>query len=222
MFSGSKLSDLELTLLCLVAEGARYGSEIERLIAERGVREWLNIGSASFYYVLTRLEGQGLLLRGVNGSADQAVYQITDAGRGVVQTAVADLLCQPRSLSEGFAVGLANIGVLKPHQALRALIRHRDSLVRRLNSAESHWAERSGENAPDAASPYEAFYTHGIAVMRAELEWLNHYIEVWRERYPTADRDETGEHSSSPPTEHHHLTEDSDRGKQLQKLKKPK
>ena len=122
--SGAMLSDIELTLLSLVAEGARYGVEIERMVDERGLREWLNVGSASFYYIITRQEGQGLLTRVANGDAEHAVFQITDAGRGVVQTAVADLLRQPRSLSGGFAVGLANIGALKPRQVYHALLQH--------------------------------------------------------------------------------------------------
>jgi DNA-binding PadR family transcriptional regulator len=52
------LSDVELTLLSLVAEGPRYGSEIEQLIERRGLREWLIVGRDSFYYILYRLEQQ--------------------------------------------------------------------------------------------------------------------------------------------------------------------
>lgn len=216
--SGTMLSDVELTLLSLVAEGARYGAEIERLIDERGLHEWLNVGSASCYYVLTRLEAQGLLTRAANGSAEQAVFQITDAGRGVVQTAVADLLREPRSLSGGFVVGLANIGALKPRQAYHALLQHREALSRRLQTAETRWSERQSA----ASIPDEAMYTHSLAVMRAELDWLNGFIAAWSQRHPAVEREETSEQPSSAPTQHHRPTVAADQGKHIQKIKRPK
>ncbi len=212
------LSDTELTLLSLVAEGARYGTEIEAMIDERGLRDWLNVGSASFYYILSRLEHQGLLTRAANGDPEKAVFQITDAGRGVVQTAVADLLRQPRSLSEGFAVGLANISVLKPTHAYRALLQHQEALAHRLEATETIWAQHQQA---EASSSYEPLYTHAIAVMRAELDWLTAFIATWRERHPVIEHDETSEQSSGAATEHHRPTVDSDRGKQIQKIRRP-
>jgi len=226
--SGSMLSDAEVTILSLVAEGPRYGSEIEEVIAKRGLREWLIVGSVSFYYILDRLEQQTLITRRLDpvlpGPA-HTVFQITDAGRGVVQTAVSDLLRQPRSLADSFAIGLANIGALKPQQAYRALLQHHEMLTHRLQMAETLWArhQEAVQAAQESHSEgVQALYTHGIAVMQAELDWLNGFIEEWRVRHPAVAREETSEIDTSATTPLHHPTLKADEGKQLQKIKRPK
>lgn len=219
------LSDIELTILSLVAEGARYGEEIEQIIERRGLREWLTVGSASVYYVLARLAQQELIARtppepAANDShPPRVVYQITDAGRGVVQTAVADLLSEPRPLGGGFTLGLANIGVIKPRQVYRALIQHQDRLAQQLEAAESLWARRLRDETPSEG--VAALYTHGIAVMRAELDWLGTFITGWRDRYPAVEREETGEHPSAAPTQISRSTRDLDAGKKIQRIKRP-
>ena len=55
------MTNAELTILSLVAEGPRYGYEIQSLIDERELRDWLAIGSSSIYYVLNKLESQHML-----------------------------------------------------------------------------------------------------------------------------------------------------------------
>jgi DNA-binding PadR family transcriptional regulator len=215
------LNDVELTILSLVAEGARYGAEIQQLIEARGLREWLTVGSASVYYILARLERQELLTASGDPDPAKMTYQITDAGRGVVQTAVADLLRQPRALGESFALGLANIDVLKPRHVFRALTQHRDLLTRRLEATEAIWVRRQQDETP--SDGLRALYTHGIAIMQAELSWLATFIDDWRQRYPAVERDETGEMSGSgAQTQVHHPTADADRAKQMQQLKRPK
>jgi DNA-binding PadR family transcriptional regulator len=219
----STLSDVELTILSLVAEGPRFGSELEQLIELRGLREWLIVGSASIYYVLGRLEQQELLTSSPqNGKPDQArtVYQITDAGRGVAQTAIADLLCQTRPLGQGFSLGLANCGILKPTQVYNSLIQHRDRLTHQMHSAEKVWERRQREEMPTDGT--EALYTHGLAVMRAELEWLMHFIEDWRVRHPSIERDDTHSTDEHAQTLVHRPTVKADQGGQLQKIKRPK
>ncbi len=219
--SGTMLNDVELTILSLVAEGTRYGAEIQQLIESRGLRDWLTVGSASVYYILARLERQELLTASGNSDPAKMIYQITDAGRGVVQTAVADLLRQPRALGESFALGLANIDVLKPRQVFRALSQHRDLLMRRLEATQATWARRQQDESPSEG--LRALYTHGIATMQADLDWLTAFIDDWRKRYPAVERDETGEMpSGGGQTQIHHPTADADRAKQMQQLKRPK
>ena len=221
--SGSMLSDVELTLLSLLAEGPRYGREIEHLIELRGLREWLIVGRESFYYILQRLEQQELLTRTQRADSpepEHTIYQITDAGRGVVQTAVSDLLCQSRSLGESFAIGLANLGALKPQQVYRSLIQHHESLTHRLHVAETVWARHQKE--ARASESTRALYTHGIAVMQAELDWLTTFIEQWRKDHPVVDRDEAREDNDRTQTPLHHRTIDADAGKKIQKLKRPR
>ena len=221
--SGSMLSDVELTLLSLVAEGPRYGKEIEQLIELRGLREWLIVGRDSFYYILERLEKQELLTRShPPGSVEPAhiIYQITDAGRGIVQTAVSDLLCQSRSLGESFAIGLANLGALKPQQVYRSLLQHHESLTHRLQIAETVWARHEKESR--ASESTRALYTHGIAVMKAELDWLTTFIEQWRNDHPVVERDEVRDDNERTQTPLHHRTIEADEGKKIQKLKRPR
>ncbi len=221
--AGSALSDVELTILSLVSEGPRYGSELEQMIELRGLREWLKVGSASIYYILGRLEHQELLTSTLQTGKDglaRTVYQITDAGRGVAQTAIADLLCQTHPLGQGFALGLANCGILKPAQVYNALVQHRDRLTHQLHAAEVLWERRQREETPSEGTA--ALYTHGIVVMQAELGWLTQFVEDWHKRHPNIERDEVHPAADQTQTPIHRHTVAMDQGRQLQKLKRPK
>jgi DNA-binding PadR family transcriptional regulator len=224
----SMLSDIELTILSLVAEGARYGAEIEQQIELRGVREWLTVGSASVYYTLGRLEQQELVSSAAqNGETDlsRTVYQITDAGRGVAQTAVADLLCEPRVLGGSFALGLANSSILKPTQVELALTQHLERLTNEFQATQAFWARRQRDAQPPGDN-IRALYTHGIAVMQAELDWLTAFIDDWRLNHPVEvdvahmPADDTGDVSVAK-TILHRPTDSLDQGKQMQQLKRP-
>ena len=43
------MTDAELTILSILAQGPRFGHEIQQIIDERGLREWLAIGFSSVY-----------------------------------------------------------------------------------------------------------------------------------------------------------------------------
>jgi DNA-binding PadR family transcriptional regulator len=216
------LSDLELALLSLIAEGSRYGYEIEAAIDERGLRDWLTVGSASFYYVLRRLEHQALITRTSNADVapEQDVYCISEAGSGVLQTAIVDRLRQPPPLGAGVELALAALHVLKPAQVYTALARRRVELRAAISSDELALASR------DPLDVTVALYAHRITLMRAEIDWLDDFISTWRSRYPAVeqeaadagDNDLAGENVRTqvhPPTS-------PDRAKQMQSLRRPK
>ena len=48
------------------------------MIELRGLREWLTVGSASVYYILTRLEQQELLTRTQRADSDPGAHGLPD------------------------------------------------------------------------------------------------------------------------------------------------
>jgi DNA-binding PadR family transcriptional regulator len=222
------MTEAELTILSLVAEGPRYGYEIQQIIDDRGLREWLAIGFSSIYYVLNKLENQKMLtsqLRAEGRGPARKIYQITEAGRGVLQTAVSDLLRQPRSLGSGFELGLANMTTLKPEQVYKVLTYHHDDLKRQLDLVEKSWQRHQDGDAPEVADHIRALYTHSIAIMHAELVWLNEFIEDWCKRYPAVKSIDPDKLRQDDPhiaetVVHRHTTPDP--AKMIQRLRRPK
>src|SRR5436190_22846340 len=115
------MTDAELAILSLLAEGPSYDHDINDTIEARGLRRWTAIGNSSMYYVLEKLEKQGLVER-ISEQFGHRRFQISPAGSGVLQTAVADLLSIPHSFDKAFELGLANLHVLKPSQVRSALL----------------------------------------------------------------------------------------------------
>lgn len=225
------MTDAELTILSLVAEGPRYGYELQQIIEERGLREWLAIGFSSIYYILNKLERQNMLvseMRYAGPGPARKVYQITEAGRGVLQTAVSDLLRRPHTLGTGFELGLANLSALTPRQVYRVLAEHLVELDQRLEAAEKTWA-RHQDGEQGVQHHIRALYTHSIAVMQAERVWLAAFLADWRERFPAAAHDSSsppaqlnsGVENAPAPTAHHRRTTPSDPAKMIQRLKRP-
>ena len=152
-----------------------------------------------------------------------SLYTITDAGQGILQTAVSNLLSQPRSLGSGFELGLANIHALKPHQVYRELRHHRDDLTYQLLQVESSWARRKGDG-DDIAENITALYTHSIAMMKAQITWLENFIDEWEARYPDVEKTDKKRTDENPHAKVTRMGEPTtiNRAKMLQKLKRPK
>jgi DNA-binding PadR family transcriptional regulator len=220
------MTDAELTILSLVAEGAQYGHQIQQIIDERGLREWITVGFSSVYYILNKLEEKKLVssnLQMEGGRLAHKAYTLTPAGRGVLQTAIADLLRQPRSLGTGFELGLVNLSVLTPGQVYEVLSYHHHDLAYRLQAVEQSWEESQQNNGDHVNDHIQALYTHSIALMTAELAWLTDFLAHWKQRYPAVDRsgsiENTDDDSSAVTQVHFNRTHDP--AQMIQRLKKP-
>ena len=60
-YSDPGINEREAAILGLLWEKPLYGYTIEKIIEERGMRHWTDIGFSSIYYVLKRLESRNLL-----------------------------------------------------------------------------------------------------------------------------------------------------------------
>ena len=73
----------EAAILGLLCEKPLYGYTIEKIIGERGMRHWTDIGFSSLYYVLKRLESRNLIVsscRQQENKPSRKVYTITLEG----------------------------------------------------------------------------------------------------------------------------------------------
>jgi DNA-binding PadR family transcriptional regulator len=178
------MTDAELAVLSIVAEGPIHGYDIQTVIAQRGLRAWTNIGVSSMYYVLEKLERQGLIESQDGRDTEDAArrrYRITPAGFGVLQTAVADLISTPREAAVGFELGLANLRVLRAAQIRTAFIAYRQELMSRLAQAHERQRVLKESHAPFNV---DAMLDHHIAMLQAELEWIKAFIETWEAQVP--------------------------------------
>ena len=222
------MNEAELTLLSLLSESPRYGHELQALIEERGLREWITIGFSSIFYLLNKLEKHGLIVGETYSDASgmpRKRYTLTEAGSGVLQTAVADLLRQPHALGSGFELGLANLHILKPAQVFRVLTHHRSDLRQRYATIEQSY-QRHQREAGTAIDPISALYTHSLTVMGAELTWLDNFLQEWVQRYPGADR--SAEKPATAETKNAHTAAtvsirrtSPDVAKRLQRIRRP-
>src|SRR5215510_5511948 len=136
------MTDAELTILSMLAQGPRFGHEIQQIIDERGLREWLAVGFSSVYYILNKFERQNMVeseLRPDGVGSPRKLYSLSEAGRGILQTSISDLLRAPRSLGTGFELGLANLYVLRPAQVFQVLTHHREDLSAQLEAIRELW-----------------------------------------------------------------------------------
>ncbi|MCU0482233.1 MAG: PadR family transcriptional regulator [Anaerolineae bacterium] len=220
------ITDAELTILNLVAEGARYGHEIQELIDKRGLREWVTIGFSSVHYILNQLEERHLVvseLRSDGRGPARKIYALTEAGQGVLQTAISDRLRQPRPFGTGFELALANLNALKPAQVYHILNQHRADLRQRLLATEQS-LQRQQKNA-QTPEHIEALYSHSITLMEAELKWFDEFLKSWSRRYPAVLRNKPSDETNPLPSKdqtRHHVHEVAEEEKHLQKMKRPK
>jgi DNA-binding PadR family transcriptional regulator len=168
------LTNAELAILSLVAEQPRHGYEIEQVIEERGMRDWTEVGFSSIYYLLKKLEKDGL----VEGQLEEAergparkVYHPTPAGRQVLRNGVLEALSVPQPCYSPLQLGLANLPGIPPSEAIAALQQYREALIARRDHAQARW---------DAQKPLpyfvDAMFDHGVTMANAEAKWIETFI----------------------------------------------
>lgn len=172
----SELTITEMAVLGLIAESPRHGYQVEQLIAERGMREWTEIGFSSIYYLLNKMEAAGLLESDrIEGSERPArkVYRATQYGLTLLAEAVRSRLRAPRLRSGDFDLALANLWILPPEDVLAALETYAVDLKTRYASVFDK-QERDG----GGTLPYHvrALFDHSLELIRREQEWVEKWI----------------------------------------------
>jgi len=170
------MTNAELAILSLIAEEPRHGYQIEQVIEARGMRDWTEIGFSSIYYLLKKLEKEGL----VEGRLEKAegrgparkVYHLTPAGGEAWVQASLGALSTPKLTASHFLTGLANLPGLPEDAAIKALKDYHSKLEERYQHLKAQVEAQSP--LPDFV---EALFDYSYAMLNAERDWIKGYIK---------------------------------------------
>ncbi len=174
------MTNAELAILSLVVEQPRHGYEIEQVIEERGMREWTEVGFSSIYYLLKKLERDGMIegrLEEAGRGPARKVYNATPDGRQAMHAGRLDALTVPRRCYPLLQLGLAGLPGLPQDQALAALRRYHDALAGRLAQVQANWEGKG-------PLPYfiDAMFDYSTTMIRAEMAWIEKLIHTVERR----------------------------------------
>jgi len=172
-----EMTDVEMAILGLVAEGPKYGYQIEGDIERRGMREWTEIGFSSIYYVLNKLEKQNWLsseMRTEGNRPARKIYSATSSGMQALRSAVKACLSQPRLRSGDFDLALANLAVLSKDEIVPGLQSYRALLVARLAQVKAKWKSDRQLGLPPHI---DRLFEHSVMRLSSELDWVSRYLD---------------------------------------------
>src|SRR5262245_23637398 len=168
MKSPKSLTDAELLVLGLVAEMPRHGYELEQVIAQRGMREWTQIGFSSIYFVLGKLEKSGLVVAGTSAARHaRKAYSITPAGREALGAQTLEALRSFRPTYSSVLPGMIHWPAVPREAALGALEARGEAVSQEMQRLERVRLERQPQ--PDFI---EAIFDFTAGLLAAEKSWI--------------------------------------------------
>jgi DNA-binding PadR family transcriptional regulator len=174
------MTDAELAVLSLVVECPRHAYEIERVIAERGMRDWTDVGFSSIYYLLGKMEQAGLVEGYRDDTASKGptrkVYSPTAEGFSAWTEASLAALSTPQAKLP-FLLGLTNLAGLPHDRALEAARACLNALDERL---------RDLQGRRRAAGTVEWFvdevFDYSEQSLRSGRDWVAGFVERFEQR----------------------------------------
>ena len=174
------MTDAELAVLSLVVERPRHAYEIEHVIAERGMRDWTDVGFSSIYYLLNKMERAGLVEGHSDDTASKGparrVYSPTAEGFLAWTEASLAALGDPRAKMP-FLLGLTNLAALPEDRALEAVRACRRALDERLREVRQN--RRAAGEVPWFVD--EAF-DYSEQSLRSGRDWVTGFVTRFEQR----------------------------------------
>ena len=163
-------SDADIVVLSLLAEQPRHGYDLDRVIEQRGYRQWTSLAFSSVYYLLKRLSERGLLEPDEGSQGRRTVFRVTEAGRRELRQAAGERVLAPAPPSAGVLPAL-NADSRLDDPALAALLARRaEALLGRLDELRALRAQVDEEHAL-------AIFDYEILRQEADLAWTRSLLK---------------------------------------------
>lgn len=203
--TATKITDLDLLVLGLIAEMPRHAYDLERELDERGMREWTEIGFSSVYYVCNKLNKLGLVEAEKPASAKaRKRYTLAAKGSEVLTIHSLNALREHRPNNSSVLLGMIHWPFLDPEQAIVALCERQQLIVEERKRLEHVRIQR--QPLPDFV---DSVFEFSLGQLVAEAAWtaktiayMEQKLEGQRKRQMAHDltREEINE-LYKPPTD---------------------
>ena len=168
------VSKVEVVVLGLLAEEPMYGYDLLERFRARSMGFWVEVGKASVYQVLRRLERDGQVTgrsqEGLEGP-DRRVYRITKSGRDRLTVGLTErfVSLEPYETEGGLVLGFVHL--LSATDARKA-VDSRETAVRDLVDAIKTERARASIDKRAGRMVSSAMLDRQEAFARAELTWI--------------------------------------------------
>ena len=163
-------SDADIVLLSLLAEQPRHGYDLDRVIEQRGYRQWTSLAFSSVYYLLKRLSERGLLEPDDGSQGRRTVFRVTEAGRRELRQAAGERVLAPAPPSAGVLPALNAYSRLDDPELVTLLVRRAEALLGRLDELRALRAQVDEEHAL-------AIFDYEILRQEADLAWTRSLLK---------------------------------------------
>lgn len=163
-----ELTNAEYAILGLLMEKPCHGYDLDRLIEQRGMREWTELAFSSIYYILGRLEKRGLAESSIDPEKKtRRIYRPTKkAGEQFTRTTIR-ALSEPHPVYPSVLLGLANWPALDRAAAMEALDRRGHTL-----EAIAARVATKRRSVPGLPPHVAALFDYSETLLRAEIDWV--------------------------------------------------
>ncbi|URA10271.1 PadR family transcriptional regulator [Thermospira aquatica] len=174
-----KYSNVELIILHLISEKKSLsGYEINRLVEERGYRNWAEIGTSSIYIGLEKLENKGLVVSSLDTQKQgkgplPKKYSLTPEGEKVLLEEMRKALSGKADIPGRFTIGLSGLALFTIEEAIVHLGNKKSQLADQIQHQNNQWQAIGGEKAPFHVW---ALFRHTTYMLEKELEFVEKLI----------------------------------------------
>ena len=163
-------SDADIVVLSLLAEQPHHGYDLDRVIEQRGYRQWTSLAFSSVYYLLKRLSERGLLEPDEGSQGRRTVFRVTEAGRRELRQAAGERVLAPAPPSAGVLPALNAYSRLDDPELVTLLVRRAEALLGRLDELCRLRAQVDEEHAL-------AIFDYEILRQEADLAWTRSLLK---------------------------------------------
>ena len=170
------INEREAAVLGLLCENPQYGYTIDKIIEERGMRHWTDIGFSSIYYVLKRLERRNLITSSCKHQEDKPlrkVYTITPGGVHIMKEKVRFLLSTNPRIASPFDLGIVHLPLLSKEENVACLKERVRALDRAIDHIKTHHARHTMSEKPYVV---RAISDRILAHLCTEKGWVEQFI----------------------------------------------